>query len=465
MISVQNHRLRLSGNNFIFTLICMCIFCSCNPTKKVVDNSTKPIDRAPEMSKVDTIVWQEDTTAPPPIQSDQIVNEETDPSGANDLDMIPKSERKESYNIAVLFPFYSKTYVSDNDRSKKKSLRAIQLYGGMQLAMEKLEKENIDLKFNIYDTQGDVSETRSILQQPEVYGADLVFGPFRSENLKVGSQLAIQYKKAFISPMNPSDKITERNPFFVQMKPSFSSHVQAITDHVMEDNLPQQVVVVARDKNGERERIQMFQDALAQNQKSKEGDRFREYLVSDYGNEFENMDFSNFVIEGAKTVFIVPSWSKEAFVINVLRKIRLVKGANEVVVYGMPQWKDFQRISYDDYAALQVHISSDNRLDKQQQNIQNFAKAYYYKFGEAPNEDAYFGYDMTLCMVKNMIKHGTQFQMNLDASPYTGLASIFDFEKVYDLEEESLETAPMKMIANKHVDILKFSEFIFQLAE
>ena len=465
MILAQIRLLQLSGSNFFFMLICMCIFCSCNPTKKVVDNSTKPSDRTPVISKVDTIVWKEDTTAPPPIKSDEIVNGDAKGSDDANSSIVPESEKKESYNISVLFPFYSKTYKSDNERNKKKSLRAIQLYGGMQLAMEKLEKENTSLNFSVYDTEGDIDQTTRILQQSEIYNSDLIFGPFRSDNLKAGSQVALQSKRPIISPMNPSDKITDQNPYFVQMKPSFSAHIQAITDHVLKDNLPQQVVIVARDKNMERNRIQLFQDALAQNQKTKDSNKFREYLVSDYGNEFENMDFTNFIIEGAKTVFIVPSWSKESFINNVLRKIRLVKGENEVVVYGMPQWKEFERISYDDYEALQVHVSSDNRLDKQQQNIQNFAKAYFYKFGEAPNEDAYFGYDMTLWLVRNMIKHGSQFQMKLDMAPYTGLASIFSFEKSYNLEDESLETAPLKFIENKHVDILKFSEFMFKLAE
>ena len=463
MISAQNHHQLLSGNSF-FWVICICIFCSCNPSKKVIDNSTKPKDQVPQVSKVDTIIWKEDTTAPPPIKSDEIVNGDTNGSDA-DPKMIPESEKKNAYNISVLFPFYSKTYISSDKRSKQKSLRAIQLYGGMQLAMEKLEKENTSLNFNIYDTEGNVSQTKSILNQSEIYSADLIFGPFRSDNLKVGSEVAMQIKRPLISPMNPSDRITEENPYFVQMKPSFSAHIQAITDHVLKDHLPQQVVVVARDKNVERNRIQLFQDALAQNKKTKSGDRFREYLVSDYGNEFENMDFTNFITEGVETVFIVPSWSTESFINNVLRKIRLVKGANEVIVYGMPQWKEFERISYDDYDALQVHVSSDNRLDKQQQNIQNFAKAYFYKFGESPNEDAYFGYDMTLCIVKNMIKYGNQFQLKLDNAPYNGLASVFDFEKVYNLEEEGFETAPLKMIENKHVDILKFSEFTFKLAE
>ena len=465
MISAQNHLLQLSGSNFFFMLICMCIFCSCNPTKKIVDNSTKPSDRVPELGKVDTIVWKSDTAAPPPIKSDEIISDDEKAVGDLGSNAIPDTERKDSYNISVLFPFYSKTYSSDNERTKKKSLRAIQLYGGMQLAMEKLEKENTNLNFNVYDTEGDVTKTRSLMQQSDIYNSDLVFGPFRSDNLKVGSEAALQTKRPLVSPMNPSDKITAANPYFVQMKPSFSAHIQAITDHVLKDNLPQQVVIVARDKNMERNRIQLFQDALAQNQKTKDGDRFREYLVSDYGNEFENMDFTNFIIEGVRTVFIVPSWSKESFINNVLRKIRLVKGANEVIVYGMPQWKKFERISYDDYEALQVHVSSDNRLNKEQQNIQNFAKAYFYKFGESPNEDAYYGYDMTLCLVRNLIKYGSQFQMNLDAETHTGLASIFSFEKVYDLQDEDLETAPLKLIANKHVDILKFSEFSFKLVE
>jgi len=416
--------------------------------------------------KVDTVVWSEDRNAPAPIKSDELENGgNSDGQNTGSEGMVPESQKLNAYNISVLFPFYSDAYNPENDLSRTKSMRAIQLYGGMKLAIEKLEKEGISMNINVHDTKGRTDVTRSLLQQGDIYNSDLIFGPFRSDNLKIGAELAKQIRKPFLSPMNPSDRITKDNPYFVQIKPGLAAHCQAITKHVMEKYSPVQVVLVARDKAGEKQRLQIFQDALAQHTKVKEGEKFREYIVSDYGNEFENMEFQNYIIEGIPTVFVVPSWSSESFINNVLRKIRLVKGENDVVVYGMPQWKDFERVSYDYYDVLNVHISSDNRLDKNNTKIQNFAKAYFYKFGESPTEDAYFGYDMTLYMGKMLIKHGSQFQTQLDAEPYQGLSTGFNFETVYDLSQESFETAPVKFIENKQVDILHFKEFYFQLAE
>jgi len=103
----------------------------------------------------------------------------------------------------------------------------------------------------------------------------------------------------------------------------------------------------------------------------------------------------------------------------------------------MPQWKNYERISFDYYDVLNVHISSDNQLDKTKDNIKNFARAYFNRFGEMPNEDAYYGYDMTLYMGKMLIKHGSQFQTQIDAEPFMGLSTGFDFESVYDISDAS----------------------------
>lgn len=466
MISALSHLQPLNGSKLLFWVVFICVFSSCKPGKQLIDNSTRPNTNVPATTKVDTIIWKEDTTAPPPIKSDEVASNDVDVNDGNSSNEVPTSEQKNEYNISVLFPFYSGSYNIENEGSKLKSMRAIQVYGGMQLAMEKLEREGVNLNFNVADTKGASEVTQRLLQQSNAYNADLIFGPFRSENLRLGAETAKQLKTAFISPMNPSNKITKDNPYYVQVKPGLDAHLQAITDHVIAaDYAPEQVVIVARNKAGEKQRIQMLQDALANNRKAADDAKFREYLVSDYGNEFENMDFTNYFIEGGKTVFIVPSWSSESFINNVLRKIRLMKGENEVVVYGMPQWKKFERVSYDYYDALDVHISSDNRLDKSKTNIQNFAKAYFYKFGEAPNEDAYLGYDMTLYLVRMLIKHGDQFQAKLSSEPFTGLASQFNFETVYDLDNDDLETAPIKYIENKHVNILQFKDFIFQVAK
>ncbi len=466
MISVQNRHLPLSGSKLLFYVFCFTFLFACGGSKKVIQPTLPPISQQDGQVKVDTIEWVEDKTAPAPIESDEVALDDKPTSDdSKSGSSVPNSEKLDSYNISVLFPFYSDAYNPENDRSRKKSKRAVQLYGGMKLAINKLEKEGVKMNINVFDTKGKTAVTSELMKRGDVYNSDVIFGPFRSDNLKIGAALAQEIKRPFISPMNPSDKITANNPFFVQARPSLSAHCQAITRHVLKSYSPLQVVLVARDKVGERERLKMFQDALASDTKGKDGEKFREYLVTDYGNEFENMDFTNYILEGAPTVFVVPSWSSESFINNVLRKIRLVKLENEVRVYGMPQWKDFERVSYDYYEVLDVHVSSDNQLDRGKTNIQNFARAYFDKFGEMPTEDAYYGYDMTLYMGKMMIKHGSQFQTQLDAEPFMGLTTGFEFESVYNLSEDDFETAPIKYIENKHVDILQFKEFKFQLAK
>lgn len=466
MISAQNRLLPLSGSKLLFFSVCLSFLFACGGAKKVIQPTLPPVSNQDANVKVDTIQWVEDTTAPDPIESDKITLDDSNSSTTNDGPFVPSSAKLASYNISVLIPFYSDAYNPENDRSRKKSKRAVQLYGGMQLAINKLEKEGVKMNINVFDTKGKTAVTNELLRRSDVYNSDVIFGPFRSDNLKIGASIAQEIKKPFISPMNPSNKITANNPFFIQVKPGLEAHCQAITEHVLKSFNPEQVVLVVRDKVGEKERLKLFQDALGTNVKGKNDIKFREYLVTDYGNEFENMDFTNYILEGVPTVFVVPSWSSESFINNVLRKIRLVKFENEVTVYGMPQWKNYERISYDSYEALNVHVSSDNRLDRTKTNVQNFGRAYFDRFGEMPTEDAYYGYDMTLYMGKMLVKHGSQFQTQIDAEPFSGLATSFNFESVYNLsDDDDFETAPIKYIENTHVDILQFKEFRFQLTD
>ena len=220
MISVQNHLLRLSGSKLLFFGICLSFLFACGGAKKVIQPTLPSVSQQDGKAKVDTIKWVEDTSAPAPIESDEVAS--NDGEATNTMDdgpEVPNSDKLEEYNISVLFPFYSNAYNPENDRSRKKSKRAVQLYGGMQLAINKLEREGAKMKFNVFDTQGNTGTTHDLLTRGDIYSSDVIFGPFRSDNLKIGASIAQEIKKPFISPMNPSDKITANNPFFVQVKP------------------------------------------------------------------------------------------------------------------------------------------------------------------------------------------------------------------------------------------------------
>jgi len=452
----------------LFLLLAQMLF-SCKTKKSVKRNS----DLQPLETVIDTIQWTNDDYGAPPIKSDEvdyeISKQKEEATEVNDKN-VPQSEKFSSYKIGMLFPFYSSQTVNPGS---DKSLRAVNLYGGIKMATEVLENENIYMSIDVQDSNGDVGTSESLIKSSSFAGADLVFGPFRRENIEFAADFCKNSKIPIISPMNPSNNVAKENPYFIQVKPRLETHCAAITKHLLDNFSPEEVVLVSRNKPAEKARFQYFNNSMKDYFKGESQENFREYVVSDYSNNYNNMDFFQFfpkvtsgmegLPEAITKVFVIPSWSSEAFIANTLRLIRLAKQHHNVYVYGMPQWKTYEKVDFEYYEALNLYISSDGFVDPTKMDVKDFKRNYFNKYADLPTEDAYFGYDLMRYFATMINKHGSQFQTKIDVEPYQGIHTSFDFQAV--MNSGNIEAGIIDYYENKHVDILKFENFYFQSAE
>ena len=471
MTSVQSHHRLLNGNSILLLSLSCFIFFSCGTGKKAKKTTLPP----PISYKVDTITWKEDTYGAPPISSEGIVYDEDakeDPQTDVKDETRPSSDKLGSYKISCLFPFYASQFSPSNAKSKEKSQRAISLYSGMKMATDLLGRENINLTISVHDSNGSEQSVKSILEKPELQMADLVIGPFKKGNVSLSAEHCKKKKIPFVSPMNPSADMASGNPYFVQLKPSLEAHCQAITNHVLSRFSPEEVVLVCRNKSAEMSRLAYFNEAKAEFTEGADASKFKEYVVSDYGNNFTNMDFmgyfpmpdieSGVLPEKVTRVFIIPSWSSETFINSALRLIRIAKQHHDVYVYGMPRWKTYSKVDFEYYESLNLHLSSDGFIDLNTDKAKQFRQQYFYKYGELPTDDAFYGYDMMLYFGRMIDKHGTQFQTSIDDEPFEGIHSSFEFIPVND--SGNIEKPSNQYLGNQHVDIIKFENFYFQEA-
>jgi len=164
------------------------------------------------------------------------------------------------------------------------------------------------------------------------------------------------------------------------------------------------------------------------------------------------------------TVFIVPSWSNENFIYALMRKISLVKGPNKVVVYGMPQWREYTRIDFDYYERLNLHISSNSNYDIYDEPVKIFRQRYFDRYGMAPEEDAIIGYDLMMYFGVMVNEHGTSFPQKIDSEQADLLHTKLDFQAAqHTVNIENLDA--VDFYENKLVNILKFEDYHFQSAK
>ncbi len=481
-----------SGLKMVFGFVSLCFFMSScvlfQPVTKVDDKDKEEEELDPisgrrvydpetgtyievkdvVLQDMDTIIWTDvPASAFPPITG----SDEAYTGGGSSSDLIRVddlgSEFLSTYNVALILPVLTDRFNEFSTEINESALKAINYYGGVQLALDQLRDEDISLNVSVLDSKASTYTVSSMLRSnQEVRNSNLIIGPFLRDNINLVADWVKQNEKVMVSPYSAAAGIVSKTPEYVQVNPSLRTHTGAILEHALANYRQDQIVLVSKDVPAERARLQYFQEEFKLRSGLFNAPPLQEFIISDESADLANMEVLPFIEIQDTTVFIVPNWD-EAFVYALLRKIDISKlPEDEVVVYGMPQWMRFQRLEFDYYEKLNVHISSSSYIDPLSSEVRSFKQRFFDKFGAIPTNEAYLGYDVMLYFSRMMKKYGTKFHLALEREPTQMMHTRFNFERVVAPASRSgadlFDT--IEQFENKYVNILKFEDFQFQLA-
>jgi hypothetical protein len=490
MILAQNLLRQLSGNKLFFALLTgLLLFSSCEvfkPLNKDKDKS-KEIDNLEPISgkkvydpetgtyvevkefpvgDLDTITWKDIPVMKyPPITSDGSVDSDINPTNVIDVNEIG-SEKLSSYNVSLVMPFITNQYNENSESLYSSSLWAVNYYAGAKMALDVLSEEDISLNVSVMDSKASSATVSSLLRSnPDLKNANLIVGPYRRDNITQVADFAQRNDIAFVSPHSAASGISRANPNYVQVNPTLQTHCEAIMKHALANYSPEQLILVSRNNEGERDRLKYFYEEYIFEKGVKDTIMLQELIISDETAGLEDMDLIPFINLEDTTVFIVPTWT-ETFIYSLLRKIDVSKTEfNHIVVYGMPQWMQFEKIDYSYYEKLNVHLTASSFLDPQSTEISSFQRQFFDRYGSIPTLEAFLGYDNFLYFGKMLNKYGTKFQYYMDQEQSQGLLTKYQFEPIIFSNPRTRELSPIERFENKYVHILKFQDYQFQLSD
>ncbi len=407
------------------------------PSKPGMPLPGRPGAERPKNEPMDTIRWSTPPQAKPPIGNDKRQEDSSPRPG-------------QTYQIGLLLPFLSNQF--DGSTVPEKSRLAVQFYGGAKLALQQLSTDDhMNLVVDVYDTQAADADFQTVMNGSRFDKPQVYIGPIRGSHVELLAARTKLNHKILLSPESPNEDLTTQNPGFLQTNPSLKTHCEAITRFVRRTHRPEEVVLVCKQK--EASRLDFFQ----QTNQQLGGGKFAEVIVPDAAVNFDNTNLASYLKAGRTTVFILPSWSNQDFVMAFLRKLRAVKGSARVEVYGMPQWLNYENIEPEFFSALDVHVSSAAYIDYGAPDVQAFQQAFYDAYGTLPDDDAFNGYDVTLFTGKMLRKYGLSFPEKLAREQYTGLRSRFQFSPYFQSATPA-DSRPgaCDYLENKFVFILKF---------
>ena len=449
----------------------------------------------PVPTKVDTIVWrdtlQENEFKKLVIQYTKIgknaVQKDTlaiiDISNTIETPNKTNQERavrvKPTYNVAVIMPFMTKSYNFKSDLPGQ-SLRAVEFYEGMKIAFDSLEKEGVRLNVTVYDSQRDADEVGEILKKPELLEADLIFGPVGTSALREVAKFGFENGIPVVSAFNNNPEVTEDNHYFIQSNPSFATQSRYIatflTKHI---KLPPAYTGI---KKINYLMLGMAEDTLNMLEvqkayslaKNDPKAKLPQKILTAGG--FSIADLRSYFSRDAINVVIVPSYRSETFVNGVLRELSAMldlvesKNNHEFIVIGMPQWKYYERVNFEYYEKLKLHIPDNYYVDESKSANISFRDGYRSHYGIAPREFAYIGFDNMLYFGRLLKKYGTAFPDKFETEVGYGRHTKFYYEPMMRVRnimdgKNVIEDMEIMRFENQYINFLEFKEYQFQLID
>ena len=396
-ILVPNHRLPLNGNKlWVWALLLFVIACS--PATKLTKTEVKQLPEKKEVTKADSLAIEnaEQTTDPSKTKKD-----ESEVIGEKKADNIAVPAKKYShYDVAVVLPFSESP---GNDRF-------LQYY-------------------------------------PEILAGDLV------ENLlKQMVDLGRSKNATVISPFFSLSSI-ENAPSFIQLKPSLKSHFSSITSHVLSHYNANEVVLVGRNTKADKAWFKYFQSTAAEISGQPLEPIFTEYWVLDDSLSLGSRVFYD-LIESGKKVFIFPNYSykDELHLYNAMRRLLAEKGSYQVTVYGMPILKDSEKMGFDFFSGLNIHVPASRYVEELREEVKSFDRKFFDHYGALPETDAYEGFDHMLFIGRHLSEYGERFAPYLSTDSGQYLHSKFDVRAAHT-EGSSSE---IDYFENKYLEMLRF---------
>lgn len=459
MILAPNHQLPLSGNSFVLGLIIVLglSMVSCSGTKKVVikDEKKVQITKANEGKKkeqsVDTIKWKK-------IDEDYPFQEEATPKTIDKVKEKPKSpfkseNFKDVYNVSLLIPLNSNNY---NQALLAKS-RFVQFYAGALLALEELDAEGIKLNLKVIDTEQTGfnlnAQKLDILNE----NVDLIIGPFEKEDVKLMVDEAKQRQITLVSPWYTSTKLTNENPFYLQLKPNLKEHFFKMADHISSNFRKGEVVVLTKDNKEGNAWFNYFQECTKEIKKDE--NFLTQYYYSEDSLKAGNTAFFRLFESGKVKAVILPNYSynDEDLIYSVIRRLSVDKGNNFVNLYGMPILHDSEKIDFEYYNSLKMRIVLTDYIDDTKYEIKNFKRKFLDNFGEIANADAIKGYDAMIFIGRNLNKYGRKFQFDITNQSIKLIQSNILLKKSNSDDTKYEDTSKFDYFENKHIDLIEFN--------
>ena len=328
------------------------------------------------------------------IKDDIIISDQTD-----SLDKVYPKNRKDTYQLAYVLPFFLKEYPNLSKTNEYYSNLSFEYWWGAKLAFDTLESIGFNAGINIYDTRNDSAQIASIGTKLVQRNTDLIIGPIFPGNVAQLVELCDSNSMNLLSPLAQTSSCEPFSNRILFAKPSTEIVNVETCRYITEKyDSTYPVFIFCREVDYEKSEAEFFEAALGKHFKSVK-------LHSVNSNYVGKGSFKNSFPDSS--IVIITS-ERESFVSSVLAEMR--RSLKEFTSFGSDRWLEFQATDFDAWERLNTHFISTLNIDYCNSLSQDFIRRYRKTYHAEPSKYAISGYSDALYFGMHLHLFGTSFQ-------------------------------------------------------
>lgn len=309
--------------------------------------------------------------------------------------------------IALLLPFnYSG---GSGVRNLSSGNFVFELYQGILLGVEELEKSGIKVNMKTFDTARDEEKIKSILVDPFMRQADVIIGPVYPEEVEIVMNFAENSKIPFINPLSNVDDKLQGLEFAYLFRPSVNAMADGVVDFARK-NINGKKIALAYSSSTRDEQLakQVQETATKFSFEIVKSEKVTGRSLIDF---FREIDLTN--TSGSQADLVVLLADDPNIASSALGFLESQNVSVPILV--MDTWLYFSFANYEMLQSENFYFIGNNALRLGGDKVTSFREKYFNEYTAYPTFNSHLGYELTqwLGSVVNSAE-GYDFRTNLD---------------------------------------------------
>ncbi|WP_242927160.1 ABC transporter substrate-binding protein [Pontibacter vulgaris] len=310
--------------------------------------------------------------------------------------------KKQGYNVAVLMPF---NLNQDMVQTARKNQFVTDLYAGMKLAQDSLQKQGLNINLFAYDTGTDTTGVRKVLSAPELKQMDMIIGPIYKSSAKMAAKFATATNIPVINPLSQDLSITNKSDNVFLFESSVATQAKQAATYAFQNFSPKTAIILYENTKDDTTFAYHYRQ-----QYLKLGGKIKLYKkISSSQTSATAAIFNNLNLKDAGHMAV---FSEK--MIAAMNTVSLLESrASKLPLVTYDKWLNINQITLRQFDDLEVYFISPKYINAESQGMQWFRKNYTSKYNMPPSVYANAGFEMVYFFGKMLQEYGTGLNQNL----------------------------------------------------